>query len=393
MGIPSIKDLNLKQKRVLIRVDFNVPLDENGIITDDARIRAALPTISHAVGQGGRVILMSHLGRPKKADKKLSLIPVARRLSELLGTSVNMAPDCIGPKVAAMVDELKPGEVLMLENLRFHPEEEKNEPGFVKELASLGDVYINDAFATAHRAHASTAGVCEHIKVSGAGFLLMKEVEYINKALVEPARPFAAVLGGAKVSDKLELVENLLDKADKIIIGGGMAFTFIKALGQGIGKSLLEQDLLETARSILEKARAQGVKLYLPVDCVCASGPKDTQKVLTRTVQEIPDDLMGLDIGPASAKLFTVALSDCRTIVWNGPMGVFETKEFASGTMSVAKAVASSQGLTIVGGGDTDAALHASGLEGKVSFVSTAGGAFLEMLGGRTLPGVKALEK
>jgi phosphoglycerate kinase len=235
MGIPSIKDLNLKQKRVLIRVDFNVPLDENGIITDDARIRAALPTISHAVGQGGRVILMSHLGRPKKADKKLSLIPVARRLSELLGTSVNMAPDCIGPKVAAMVDELKPGEVLMLENLRFHPEEEKNEPGFVKELASLGDVYINDAFATAHRAHASTAGVCEHIKVSGAGFLLMKEVEYINKALVEPARPFAAVLGGAKVSDKLELVENLLDKADKIIIGGGMAFTFIKALGQGIG--------------------------------------------------------------------------------------------------------------------------------------------------------------
>ncbi|HQI82035.1 MAG TPA: phosphoglycerate kinase [Deltaproteobacteria bacterium] len=393
MGIPSIKDLNLKQKRVLIRVDFNVPLNENGIITDDARIRAALPTISHAVGQGGRVILMSHLGRPKKADKKLSLIPVARRLSELLGTSVNMAPDCIGPKVSAMVDVLKPGEVLMLENLRFHPEEEKNEPGFVKELASLGDVYINDAFATAHRAHASTAGVCEHIKAKGAGFLLMKEVEYINKALVEPARPFAAVLGGAKVSDKLELVENLLDKADKIIIGGGMAFTFIKALGQGIGKSLLEQDLLETARSILEKARAQGVKLYLPVDCVCASGPKDTQRVLTRTIQEIPDDLMGLDIGPASAELFTVALSDCRTIVWNGPMGVFETKEFASGTMSVAKAVASSQGLTIVGGGDTDAALHASGLEGKVSFVSTAGGAFLEMLGGRTLPGVKALEK
>jgi phosphoglycerate kinase len=377
----------------LIRVDFNVPLDENGIITDDARIRAALPTISHAIGQGGRVILMSHLGRPKKADKKLSLIPVARRLSELLGTSVNMAPDCIGPKVAAMVGELKPGEVLMLENLRFHPEEEKNEPGFVKELASLGDVYINDAFATAHRAHASTAGVCEHIKVSGAGFLLTKEVEYINKALVEPARPFAAVLGGAKVSDKLELVENLLDKADKIIIGGGMAFTFIKALGQGIGKSLLEQDLLEKARSILENARAKGVKLYLPVDCVCASGPKDTQRVLTRTVQEIPDDLMGLDIGPASAELFTVALSDCRTIVWNGPMGVFETKEFAFGTMSVAKAVASSQGLTIVGGGDTDAALHASGLEGKVSFVSTAGGAFLEMLGGRTLPGVKALEK
>lgn len=393
MGIKSIKDLNLNQKRVLIRVDFNVPLDENCSITDDARIRAALPTIQHAIGQGGKVILMSHLGRPKKVDKKLSLIPVARRLSELLGTSVNMAPDCIGDKVKAMVDALKPGDVLLLENLRFHPEEEKNNPDFARELASLGDVYVDDAFATSHRAHASTAGLCAYIKESAAGFLLMKEVEYINKALVNPARPFAAVLGGAKVSDKLELVENLLDKADKIIIGGGMAFTFVKALGQGIGKSLVEEDLLDTARTIMEKAKAKGVKLYLPVDCVCAAEPKDGQQVIVQTIQEIPADLMGLDIGPASAQLFSIALNNCGTVIWNGPMGVFEKKDFSAGTMSVAKAMASSTGLTIVGGGDTDAALHASGLTDKVSFVSTAGGAFLEMLGGRVLPGVAVLEK
>lgn len=393
MGIQSIRDLNLSKKRVLIRVDFNVPLDENGSITDDARIRAALPTIQHAIGQGGKVILMSHLGRPKKADKKLSLIPVARRLSELLGTSVNMAPDCIGDKVKAMVDALKPGDVLLLENLRFHAEEEKNNPDFAKELASLADVYVNDAFATAHRAHASTAGLCSYMKESAAGFLLMKEVEYINKALKDPVRPLAAVLGGAKVSDKLELVENLLDRADKIIIGGGMAFTFVKALNQGVGKSLVEDDLLDTARSIMEKAKAKGVKLYLPVDCVCGAGPKEPGKPIVSTIQEMPADLMGLDIGPASAQLFATALKDCGTIVWNGPMGVFEKKEFEAGTMAVAKAIASSTGLTIVGGGDTDAALHKSGLTDKVSFVSTAGGAFLEMLGGRVLPGVAVLEK
>ncbi len=394
MGIKSIKDLNLKDKRVLIRVDFNVPLDEKGTITDDARIKAALPTIHHAIGKGAKVILMSHLGRPKgKVDKKQSLIPVARRLSELLGTSVNMAPDCIGDKVQAMVGELKPGDVLLLENLRFHAEEEKNNPDFSKALASLGDVYVDDAFATAHRAHASTAGVCDHIRDCAAGFLLLKEVEYINKALLNPERPFAAVMGGAKVSDKLELVENLLDKADKILIGGGMAFTFIKALGQGIGKSLVEEDLLDTARSIMAKARDKGVKLYLPVDAVCAAEPKDGQTIKVTTIQEIPDDLMALDLGPASSHLFSAALKDCRTIIWNGPMGVFEKKDFSAGTMSVAKDVASSKGLTIVGGGDTDAALHKSGLTDKVSFVSTAGGAFLEMLGGRILPGVAVLDK
>ncbi|HVN70812.1 MAG TPA: phosphoglycerate kinase [Desulfomonilia bacterium] len=394
MGIKSIKDLDLKAKRVLIRVDFNVPLNDSCVITDDARIKASLPTIQHAIGQGAKVILMSHLGRPKgKVDKKKSLIPVARRLSELLGTSVNMAPDCVGDKVKTMVDELKPGEVLLLENLRFHVEEEKNDPEFSRELASLGDVYVDDAFATAHRAHASTAGVCDYIKECAAGFLLLKEVDYINKALKSPDRPFAAVLGGAKVSDKLELVENLLDKADKIIIGGGMAFTFIKALGQGIGKSLVEEDLLETALSIMEKAKAKGVKLYLPVDAVCAAEPKEGRTARVTTIQEIPADLMGLDLGPASISLFSEALSDCRTIVWNGPMGVFEVKDFSAGTLSIAKDVAQSKGLTIVGGGDTDAALHKSGLTGKVSFVSTAGGAFLEMLGGRVLPGVAILEK
>ena len=394
MGIKSIKDLDLKNKKVLIRVDFNVPLDENSAITDDARIKGALSTIQYAIGQGAKVILMSHLGRPKgKVDKKKSLIPVARRLSELLGTSVNMAPDCIGDKVKAMVDGLKPGEVLLLENLRFHAEEEKNNPEFAKELASLGDVYVDDAFATAHRAHASTAGVCDYIKDCGAGFLLLKEVEFINKALKNPDRPFAAVLGGAKVSDKLELVENLLDKADKIIIGGGMAFTFVKALGQGIGKSLVEEELLNTAKSILEKAKAKGVKLYLPVDALCAAEAKDGQTTKVATIQEIPSDLMGLDLGPASITLFSEVLSDCKTIIWNGPMGVFEIKDFSAGTMSLAKDVASSKGLTIVGGGDTDAALHKSGFTNKVSFVSTAGGAFLEMLGGRVLPGVAILDK
>lgn len=394
MGIKSIKDLDLKQKRVLIRVDFNVPLDENSGITDDARIKGALSTIQYAISQGAKVILMSHLGRPKgKVDKKKSLIPVARRLSVLLGTSVNMAPDCIGETVKTMVDSLKSGEVLLLENLRFHLEEEKNNPEFAQKLASLGDCFVNDAFATAHRAHASNVGVCAYIEDTAAGFLLMKEVEYINKALLSPERPFAAVLGGSKVSDKLELVENLLGKADKILIGGGMAFTFVKALGQGIGKSLVEEDLLDTARSILEKAKAKGVKFYLPVDALCAAEPKEGLATSVATIQEMPENLMGLDLGPASIALFSEALLGCGTIVWNGPMGVFELNAFATGTLAIAKDMASSKGLTIVGGGDTDAALHKSGLTDKVSFVSTAGGAFLEMLGGRVLPGVAILDK
>lgn len=394
MGIRSIKELDLKSKRVLIRVDFNVPLDEEGNITDDSRIREALPTIQYAMGQGARVILMSHLGRPKgQVAKSKSLLPVARRLSELLSTSVNMAPDCIGDEVKKMVDELSPGEVILLENLRFHLGEEKNHPDFAAQLAALGECYVNDAFATAHRAHASNVGICEHITETAAGFLMLREVEYINRALKNPARPFVAVIGGAKVSGKLEVLENLIDKVDRIIIGGGMAFTFIKALGQDIGKSLVEDELLDTARAIMEKARAKGVKLYLPVDCVCAPDLKSGEGAVVATVQEIPSDLMGLDIGPASVSLFTEALSGSGMIVWNGPMGVFEQEPFAEGTMALARKIADSQALTIVGGGDTDAALHKADLAGKIDFVSTAGGAFLEMLGGAELPGVKALER
>lgn len=394
MAIRSIKDLNMAGKRVLIRVDFNVPLDEALNITDDSRIRAAIPTIKHAVDAKAKVILMSHLGRPKgKVVKAQSLMPIARRLSELLGISVNMAPDCIGPDVQAMVAELKPGEVLMLENLRFHNEEEKNDPAFAKELASLADCYVNDAFATAHRAHASTHGVCAFISETAAGFLMLEEVLNIEKALKDPKRPMAAVVGGAKVSGKLEILENLLDKVDKLIIGGGMAFTFVKALGQEIGKSLVEEDLIDTARAVMEKAKAKGVKLYLPVDCVCAAEPKEGSPSSVITIQELRPDLMGLDIGPASEALFVEALADCATIIWNGPMGMFEIPAFASGTMTVAKAIAASKGLTIVGGGDTDAALHKSGMYDKVSFVSTAGGAFLEMLEGKVLPGVAVLDR
>ena len=393
MGIQSIKDLVLKSKRVLIRVDFNVPLDEQGNISDDARIKGALPTIQYALEQGAKVILMSHMGRPKgKVNKSLSLVPVARRLSELLGSSVNMAPDCIGEEVRKMVDSLKPGEVLLLENLRFHIGEEKDDPEFARALAELGDVYIDDAFATAHRAAASMVGITRHVREKAAGFLMLDEVNFINKALTAPQRPFAAIVGGAKISGKLEVLENLVEKVDKLIVGGGMAFTFVKALGQNIGKSLVEDDLLGKAREIMEKAKARGVKLYLPVDCVCAPDLKASEGIVEKTIQEIPDDLMALDIGPASSTLFSEALSDCATIVWNGPMGVFEQKPFASGTMAIARKVASSKGLTIVGGGDTDAALHESRLSDKVSFVSTAGGAFLEMLGGLELPGVKALE-
>lgn len=394
MGIRSIKELDLKSKKVLIRVDFNVPLDEEGAITDDSRIRGALPTIQYAMDQGGKVVLMSHLGRPKgKAVKSMSLLPVARQLSELLGASVNMAPDCVGDQVKKIVDNLSSGEVILLENLRFHIGEEKNDPGFAKELSELGECYVNDAFATAHRAHASNVGICDYIKDTAAGFLMLREVEYINKALKDPKRPYAAVIGGAKVSGKLEVLENLIEKVDKVIIGGGMAFTFIKALGQNIGKSLVEDDLVDTARAVMEKARSRGVKLYLPVDCVCAPDPKSGRDAVTVTIQEIPAGLMGLDIGPASAALFSEALDDCSMIVWNGPMGVFEQEPFSQGTMDITRKIANSKALTIVGGGDTDAALHKSSLVEKVDFVSTAGGAFLEMLGGAELPGVKSLER
>jgi len=393
MGIESIQDLDVKDKKVLVRVDFNVPLDDSCAIIDDARIRAALPTIEHAVEKGAKVVLMSHLGRPKgKVVKSMSLLPVARRLSELLGTSVNMAPDCIGEKVQKMVAGLQPGDVLLLENLRFHIEEEKNDPAFAKQLASLCDLFVNDAFATAHRAHASNVGICSYVKQKSAGFLLQREVEHINKVIDNPERPLAALVGGAKVSGKLEVLENLVDIVDKLIIGGGMAYTFVKALDQKIGKSLVEDNLVATALKIMEKARNKGVKLYLPVDCICAPKIEHGQKTEIKTIQEIPSELMALDIGPASVTLFAEALADCATIVWNGPMGVFEIEEFSTGTTQMSKAVALADAVTIVGGGDTDAALHKSGLADKVDFVSTAGGAFLEMLGGKALPGVVVLE-
>ena len=393
MGINSINDLSLKGRRVLIRVDFNVPMDANGAISDDNRIRAALPTVRHAIEAGAKVVLMSHMGRPKgEVVKSLSLVPVARRLSELLGTSVNMASDCIGAEVKSMVDGLKDGEVLLLENLRFHKGESKNEPEFAKALAELADVYINDAFATAHRAHASNVGVCEFVKEKAAGFLLSAEVEHMDKALKHPVRPLAAIVGGAKVSGKLEVIENLLDKVDKLLIGGGMAYTFMKALGLNIGTSLCEDDLLDTAKTILEKAKAQGVKLYLPVDGSVVKEVAADAPFVFKSVQEFCDDDKGVDIGPATRLLYAEVLSDCGTIVWNGPMGIFEMEAFAKGTVEVAQAVADSQALTIVGGGDTDAAVHKAGVLDNIDFVSTAGGAFLEMLGGHELPGVKALE-
>lgn len=394
MSIRSIKDLNLQGSKVLIRVDFNIPLDSSGVITDDSRIKAVLPTLKYAIDKGARVILMSHLGRPKgKAVKSMSLIPVARRLSEILGISVSMAPDCIGASVKKMVDDLKPGDVLLLENLRFHIGEEKNDPKFAKEIASFCDCFVNDAFATAHRAHASNVGVCKYLKDKAFGFLMMSEVKHISKALETPESPFAAVIGGAKVSGKLEVVENLLARVDKLIIGGGMAFTFIKALGQSVGKSLLEEDLVESALRIMKQARKEGVKFYLPVDCICGPEPKAGVTPVIKTIQEIPDNLMGLDIGPATATLFTEAIDACETLVWNGPMGLFEIEEFASGTTAVSDAFASSNALTIVGGGDTDAALRKTGNMDMIDFISTAGGAFLEMLGGKKLPAIEALEE
>ena len=393
MGIRSINELNLKGQRVLIRVDFNVPMDASGAISDDNRIRAALPTIRHAIEAGARVVLMSHMGRPKgEVVKGLSLVPVARRLSELLGTSVNMASDCIGDEVKNQVAGLKDGEVLLLENLRFHKGESKNEPDFAKALAELADVYINDAFATAHRAHASNVGVCDFVKLKAAGFLLSAEVEHMDKAPKHPVRPLAAIVGGAKVSGKLEVLENLLDKVDKLVIGGGMAYTFMKALGQTIGTSLCEDDLLETAKAILAKAKAKGVKLYLPVDGTVVKDVAADAPYVYKSVQEFAADDKGVDIGPATRLLYAEVLSDCGTIVWNGPMGIFEMEAFAQGTIDVAHAVAESKALTIVGGGDTDAAVHKAGVLDKIDFVSTAGGAFLEMLGGHELPGVKALE-
>ena len=389
----NIRDLDIKKKKVLIRVDFNVPLDEHGNITDDTRIRGVLPTINYALDEHAKVIIMSHLGRPDgQRQEKYSLTPVAKRLARLLDKEVKLAPDCIGPEVDAMVQAMDYGDVLLLENLRFHNEEKKNDPLFSEKLAKLGDVYINDAFAVAHRAHASVVGVVGYSRECAAGFLLQKEMDYFHRSVGNPSRPLVAIVGGAKVSSKLGALRNMIDRVDKLIIGGAMANTFLKAQGHEVGASRIEDDLLETANELMTKAHRQGVKLYLPVDCIVADRFDPKAETKRTTVQEVPGNWMILDIGPASTMLFGEALEDARTIIWNGPMGAFEMDAFSRGTMAMVQKLATSHALTIVGGGDTDVAVHRAGESGNISYISTGGGAFLMLMEGKVLPGVAALE-
>ena len=388
-----INQIDLKGKRVMFRFDFNVPLDASQNITDDVRIRAALPSLNYALDEGAGVIIVSHLGRPKgKRSPEKSLAPVAKRLSRLLDKEVILADDCIGPGVEKLVQELKPGNVLMLENLRYHKEEEANDDEFAQKLASFADVYIDDAFGNAHRAHASNVGITKYVEVCGAGFLMKKEINYFQKQLEKPVRPFVAIIGGSKVSDKLSTLSNLIKKVDKMIIGGGMAFTFLKAQGIEVGKSLVEDHLIPEAKEILQQAQVLGVKFYLPLDCVIAQekSPEAVTKIIP--VQEMYPDWMGLDIGPATITLFREVIANAKTIVWNGPMGVFEIDAFSRGTSAMVHAVASSHALTIVGGGDTDVAVKQAGESDNITYISTGGGASLELLEGKTLPAIKALE-
>ena len=394
MSISYIDEIkNLQGKKIFVRVDFNVPLDDNQNITDDTRIRAVLPTINHALDGNAKVIIASHLGRPKgERNIKYSMAPAAKRLSRLLDKDVTLAPDCIGNEVTTILDGMKPGDIVMLENLRFHPGEEKNDPDFAKALAEHSDIYVNDAFAVSHRAHASVEAITRFVPIAVAGFLMKNEMNYFEKSMKNPIRPLVAILGGAKVSGKIELVENLINKVDKIIVGGGMAFTFLKALGFNVGKSLVEEQLVETALKAYNMAREKGIKFYLPVDCVAADQFNPTAETKVTTIQEIPQDWMALDIGPATLTLFTEAIQNAKTIIWNGPMGVFEMDAFSRGTFAMVSAVANSYALTIVGGGDTDFAIHRAGEFAKISYISTGGGAFLELLEGKILPGIKVLE-
>jgi phosphoglycerate kinase len=390
----TLSDLDVSGKSVLVRVDFNVPI-KNGAITDDTRIRASLPTITWLLDHGATVILASHLGRPKgKPNPEFSLRPCAERLSKLLGERpVQFAEDCIGDAARAAIRAAGKGGLVLLENLRFHPEEEKNDPAFAKQLAELADVYVNDAFGSAHHAHASTEGIVHHVKQAASGLLMGKEVEYLGRVLENPERPFVAVLGGAKVSDKLEVIENLISKVDALLIGGAMAYTFLKARGVEVGKSLVEADLLDSARDVERRARERGLRLELPVDHVVApkleaGAPSDILDVTDPAI----GDRMGLDIGPKTIVTYRSVIAGAKTVVWNGPMGVFEIDTFAKGTIEVAKAVAEVKGTTVIGGGDSIAAVAKAGVTERITHISTGGGASLEFLGGRTLPGVAALK-
>ena len=389
--MPSINTYNFSGKKVIIRVDFNVPLNEQFEITDDTRIRAALPTIQKILKDGGSAIIMSHLGRPKDTyDEKYSLKHVVGHLSELLGVDVKMAPDCIGAEVKTMAANLKAGEVLMLENLRFHAEETKGDEGFAKQLAALADVYVNDAFGTAHRAHASTAIIADFVDVKMAGFLMEKEIKFLGDTVANPERPFVAIVGGAKVSGKLEVLKSLINKVDTILIGGGMAYTFLKAQGHVIGGSLVEEDLVDTAKQILKDAKAKGVKFMLPVDNLAADKFANDADIQVVGV-EIPEGRMALDIGPKTVEAYAAEIAKAKTVIWNGPMGCFEMPNFAKGTFGVCEAVAKSDSISIIGGGDSVAAVNQSGLADQMSHISTGGGASLEFLEGKELPGVKAL--
>lgn len=389
----NIKDVNIDGKRVLVRVDFNVPLDEHLNITDDARIRSVLPTLKYVLDHHSKLIIMSHLGRPKGAvNPKMSLSPVSKRLEGLLQTKVGMAKDSIGSEVESLVGKMKEGDVVLLENLRFHPEEQKNDDAFAQKLAGLCDVFVNDAFAVSHRINASVVAVTKYAPVSVAGFLLQQELDYFQKAMTDPQRPLAAIIGGAKVSGKLDALKNMLHHVDKFIIGGAMANTFLKSAGYNMEKSMVEPDLVETAASIMKKAIENGIKFYIPVDAVAASRFDAQAEIRTVPVQEIPKNWMIMDIGPASIMLYSEALEDAGTIIWNGPMGVFEMDAFSRGTSAIVRSVANSQALSIVGGGDTGAAVHNSGESGKITYISTGGGAFLALMEGKTLPGVAALD-
>lgn len=392
MNKKSIKDVDVRGKRVFCRVDFNVPM-ENGNITDDTRIRAALPTIQYLIEQGARVILASHLGRPKgRVVEEMRLTPVAQRLAEYLGKPVAKVDEAVGTEVEERVNQMQDGDVLLLENVRFHPGEEKNDPKLARAFASLADLYVNDAFGAAHRAHASTAGIAEYLPAV-CGFLMQKELDTLGQALLNPQRPFTAIIGGAKVKDKIGVIENLLDKVDNLIIGGGLAYTFVHAQGYGIGKSLFEPDKEEMAKKFIKEAEEKGVRLYLPIDAVVVSefGP-EPNVVKTVEIDSIPENMEALDIGPKTRELFADVVKSSKLVIWNGPMGVFEFDRFAQGTNAVAQALAESEAMTVIGGGDSAAAIEKAGLANEVDHISTGGGASLELLEGKELPGVAVLE-